>query len=398
MRNLIIGIMGCLVNCSNLGCVALTYSLLSDLNIIAEKEGVEFQYVVFDERPSQEAIDRMANKLCIDKKRIRLGTSGALQTYNLKGFLRAYSKMLIPNIQMRADIRNCDVIIDMTGGDSFSDIYGKERFYKFTSAKKESERLGVPLILGPQTYGPFMDTKVKSYAKKVIERARLVMARDNESVEYLNSFCNKEVIAVTDLAFSLPFSTVHLNASEKIKIGINPSGLLGKAKNEQTVLDNKLMTDYDLYLSKLVDQLNADGRYELHFISHVGNEAIDCFPGFDSVKYHEAFNDPIEAKSFISTMDVFIGSRMHATIGAFSAGVATIPVAYSKKFLGLFSALGYDSIVDLQKLSTEDAVQLTIEYVTDYKHLEGNTITSKAIIEKKYQQLIDSLATVLGEL
>lgn len=398
MRDLTIGIMGCLVNCANLGCVALSYSLLQNLEKIAKNNKVKFEYIVFDERSSQEAIDRMANKLCIDKKRIRLGTSGALQTYNFKGFLRAYSKMLIPNIQMRADIRNCYVIIDMTGGDSFSDIYGKERFYKFTSAKKEAEKLGVPLILGPQTYGPFMDTKVKFYAKNVIEKARLVMARDNESVEYLNSFCDKEVIAVTDLAFSLPFSTVQLNTSEKIKIGINPSGLLGKAKNEQTVLDNKLMTDYDLYLSKLVDQLNADGRYELHFISHVGNEALDCFPGFNSVKYHEAFNDPIEAKSFISTMDIFIGSRMHATIGAFSAGVVTIPVAYSKKFFGLFDAIGYRSIVDLQKMSTDEAVRLTIKYVNDYMSLKNSVKESRHLINEKYQLLMDTLTKSLNEI
>lgn len=398
MRNLIIGIMGCLINCSNLGCVALSYSLLRDLEIIAGKEEVEFQYIVFDERPSQAAIDRMTQKLGIKKEKIRIGTSGALQTYNLKGVLRSCSKMLIPNIKMMAEIKKCDVVIDMTGGDSFSDIYGKERFYKFTSAKRITEKLGVPLILGPQTYGPFMDEKVKRYAEDVIEHAQLVMARDNESVDYLKTFCSKNVFPVTDLAFTLPYAKQEFDSEGKIRIGINPSGLLGKAKVEQTNLDNKLATNYDKYVANLVHLLGSDSKYELHFISHVGNEAVECFPGYSEVVYHEAFSDPIEAKSLISSMDVFIGSRMHATIAAFSSGVATIPVAYSKKFFGLFSALGYESIVDLQKLSTKEAVQLTIEYVTDYEHLKMDAVKCKNNIREKYKGIIDNLTWCLDRI
>ena len=37
---------------------------------------------------------------------------------------------------------------------------------------------------------------------------------------------------------------------------------------------------------------------------------------------------------------------MHACIAAFSAGVPVIPMAYSRKFEGLFGALGYHRTVD----------------------------------------------------
>lgn len=398
MNDLTIGIMGCLVNCSNLGCVALSYSLLRNLEEIAQKENVKFEYVVFDEKPSRPEIDWMANKIGIDGNRISLGTCGALQSYNLKGFVRSHTKMLVPNLKMLSAIKHCDVVIDMTGGDSFSDIYGKERFYKFTAAKKAVEKLGVPLILGPQTYGPFADDKVKQYAKDVIEKAYAVMARDEESSEYLHEFCNKEIVTVTDLAFALPFERPKNKTGSKIKIGINPSGLLGTAKIEQTKLKNTLKANYDEFLRNLVKKLSSEDRYEIHFVSHVGNEAIECFSGYDGIIYHPVFSDPIEAKTFIATMDIFIGSRMHATIGAFSAGVATIPVAYSKKFKGLFGGIGYNNLVDLQTLKTEEAVARTLEYVHDYKRLEEENVEAQKVIKERYSRLMSTFTTSLSKI
>ena len=52
------------------------------------------------------------------------------------------------------------------------------------------------------------------------------------------------------------------------------------------------------------------------------------------------FKTAIQAKSYISNMDVFLGSRMHSTIGAISSGVATIPLSYAYKFEALYKEDG----------------------------------------------------------
>ena len=38
----------------------------------------------------------------------------------------------------------------------------------YTKIKELVEKLQIPLVLGPQTYGPFQDEENKKYAKKVI--------------------------------------------------------------------------------------------------------------------------------------------------------------------------------------------------------------------------------------
>ena len=48
---------------------------------------------------------------------------------------------------------------------------------------------------------------------------------------------------------------------------------------------------------------------------------------------------------------------MHACIAAFSSGVPVIPMAYSRKFEGLFGSIGYNRTVDCTK--EESAAILT---------------------------------------
>ena len=67
-----------------------------------------------------------------------------------------------------------------------------------------------------------------------------------------------------------------------------------------------------------------------------------------------AFNNPIDAKSFISGMDIFIGARMHGTIAAYSSGVPCIATAYSPKFINLFKVFDYDYVVDLTLLDNDE--------------------------------------------
>jgi polysaccharide pyruvyl transferase WcaK-like protein len=68
------------------------------------------------------------------------------------------------------------------------------------------------------------------------------------------------------------------------------------------------------------------------------------------------FNGPSEAKSYISGLDFLVAGRMHACIAAFSAGVPVVPVAYSRKFSGLFGMLDYRWMVPVTGLDTDDAL------------------------------------------
>ena len=88
----------------------------------------------------------------------------------------------------------------------------------------------------------------------------------------------------------------------------------------------------------------------------------------DKIEIAPPFNTPIEAKSYIANMDVFIGSRMHATIGSISSGVATIPFSYSRKFEGLFGNLEYPYVISARKFSLEEALEKSKSWIKTMKY------------------------------
>lgn len=386
MNRINIGIMGGLVNNPNMGCLALTYSLISLLEKIAEEEKISFSYTIFEPFPSQSSTKTLLEEFNFSADKLSVIENGKIGIYNLKSFV----KMILngpQNLKMINEIKKCSIIFDITQGDSFTDLYGLRRFYEFTSIKSLVEKVGVPIVLAPQTYGPFYDAKAKMFAKKIIEKSSFVIARDEKSVEYLSDFVDKKIYSVTDLAFALPYKKKKCKDKTKIKIGINPSGLLSKKKVEETTLVKSIKVDYDEYIARLIKKLSENDVYEIHLIPHVDDEANMSFAGFKDVIYHDKFDSPIQAKSVISQMDVFIGARMHATIAAFSSGVATIPTSYSVKFEGLFGALGYDRVVDLKTMSTDEALRKTLQYISDYKKLQEEVIDCNKTVKEKYNLL-----------
>ena len=313
-------------------------------------------------------------------------------------------------LRMINEIRSCDVVFDETFGDGFSDIYFTKSVYRDTLIKLVAACSKCKFVLTPQTYGPFKSKKLEWLAGKAISKADKVYARDKMSADYAHKISGTDVITVTDLAFSLPFNK-SLSDSDKKRFGLNISGLLWKGGFSS---DNQfgLLTNYRDYCDKLIEELGNQGM-EIHLIPHVTysldnkNEIPDGdYPYCQEL--HEMhpetilapnFRTPYDAKDYIASMDYFSGARMHSTIAAFSSDVVTIPFAYSRKFQGLYGNLHYPFIVDGTKLNTEDAIKLTLKYVSNkdelkqaqkrsFMDVEKNT----SIFKKELECIIQSLA------
>ena len=103
---------------------------------------------------------------------------------------------------------------------------------------------------------------------------------------------------------------------------------------------------------------------------------------FPSLIVAPDFKTPVEAKSYISAMDFFIGARMHATIAAFTTGVPVVPFSYSQKFEGLYTSVGYNHVISAKKVTTEEAVKQTLELLNDRSVLRKELIEHSPEIEK----------------
>ena len=336
------------MNSDNLGVGALTLANLAILRaaaIDAERD-VRFEILGWrDPRPWYETPD--------DVKNVPLRTR----------------HLVMPNGPLAEALARADAVFDIGGGDSFTDIYGPRRFLQVWSTKARTLAKRKPLILCPQTIGPFESAWSRTLARAVMNRAAAVVSRDAPSTAFLADLgVQSTVLEATDVAMRLPYAPPPARADGTVRVGLNVSGLLmsgGYTGANQFGLG----VDYPALIREIIGWFQAQDGVELHLVGHVQSEVQpvedDQRAGaalaeeFPDTVLAPMFASPVDAKSYIAGMDFFMGARMHATIAAFSSGVPVVPMAYSRKFRGVFETLGYDYVADM-KAETSDQVMARI--------------------------------------
>ena len=395
-----IALLGLPYESGNKGCEALTYSFLEILNKIAKNRNEKLEVGALTTLPLKKWI-----KSGFRTKKISSLSMPKID-YSHLSFTTYFYRNIKDKYIFLNDYKHCSCVFDFTAGDSFTDIYGEERFYTRTKLKQAVIDSGIPLVLGSQTIGPFNNPEVAAFACTVIKEAYEVYVRDEMSYEYTLKLTGREPVLTSDVAFMLPYEEGK-RESEEFNVGFNPSGLLWSGGYSR---DNQfgLKVDYQRFCKNVIGKLLSDGK-RVHLIPHAVS-ADKNFPDNDMIAVEElhaifpetikvaALDTPMEIKSYISGMDIFIGARMHATIGALSVGTPVIPFSYSRKFEGLFNSLDYEYVINGREIETEPAVNKTLSWIDNISELQKALDLSHEIINKKNVMLIDSLTTLLDKM
>ena len=376
--------MGLDFNSRNLGCSALGHSFMHILQTVASDCGLYLNMVSINYASASFS-----------------GDNFVLRDLPIHLKQKSFRKHFVQ------EVKEADLVFDFTGGDSFTDIYGLKRFFRETAFKQYVISKGKPLILGPQTLGPFNREISRRWAKSIVKNSTMVFARDKMSSEYAQKELGITPFLTTDVAFMLPVGDCALSLSKKKKIvGINVSGLMWHGgytgQNELGIsLDYKeLIEQYIEFL------LRKDWTVSLvpHVLpTDIRSPENDYQPMEElKAKYPELslapkFNSPMEAKGYISNLSFFVGSRMHATVAAFSTGVPTVPIAYSRKFQGLYHSIGYPYVIDAKTATTEAALEQLITYTMDISRLKDNVESSMGNVKNRNEEFVDEIRKLLIE-
>jgi colanic acid/amylovoran biosynthesis protein len=284
-------------------------------------------------------------------------------------------------------IDSCDAVLDVSGGDSFSDIYGPSRFNNIYRPKVIAINRGKPLILLPQTYGPFKNAAVRAVAEVVTRGASMAWARDENSFSILKellgeNFSPEKHLCGVDMAFGLPAkpalelldTRLQYWLSNKVPdaplLGFNISGLIYN-DSQAAIAMYGFKADYRAVVYGFLSKVLADTKAQVVLIPHVMDKpghyesdlaaCMDVANKIDSsfadrIALAPCISDPSQVKWLISQMDWFCGTRMHSTIAGLSSGVPTATISYSDKAKGVFETCGQSGQIIDPRLIAENEI------------------------------------------
>lgn len=314
-------------------------------------------------------------------------------------------RAMLPGGALWAALGRCDVVLDIGGGDSFTDIYGAKRLAFLWWSKFVARLLGKGLVLSPQTIGPFGKPWSRLLASYILAQAEMVFARDPQSLAELDVLSpDARGALATDVAFAMPFE--RREHGPGIHVGINVSGLLfngGYSGRNEFGLE----IDYADFSRRLISALQEKPEVRVHLVAHVLSDELPQDDDRSAIRTLSAefpgaicapdFAGPIEAKSYIAGLDMLVGGRMHACIAAHSSGVPVIPVAYSRKFSGLFEGiLGYPWIIPVKGMATDDAIDFVLGSLDRRDELATACAASRARVDELLDGYVNDLVPIFA--
>lgn len=274
--------------------------------------------------------------------------------------------------------RRFDLVWDTRSGDSFADIYGLHRHTTMSLVHEFAAQAGVPVVLAPQTIGPFHTRRGRALARRSLNRSALVFARDPISAAAAADL-GRPVDAVTsDLVFGIRQPVV----GEERDVLLNVSGLLWQENHH---VDG---ASYREAIQRIIRGLLADGR-AVTLMPHVLESPNADNDAPVSAELAETFRGEVDvftptdlddARSAIAGAQLVIGARMHACLNALSVGTPAVAMAYSRKFAPLMKSVGWEHIVPLTAPDAGSAVEIADAVLA---HASSAGLAEEAALAKK---------------
>ncbi|MFC1663747.1 polysaccharide pyruvyl transferase family protein, partial [Patescibacteria group bacterium] len=308
----------------------------------------------------------------------------------IKIFPSFIKKFFLKKISFLNILKKFDLILDLSEGDSFTDLYGIKRMLVYGFVKIIPINLGISVIMLPQTVGPFRLLPSKILAKWILNRVEKICVREPESKKIILEIINKKdkLISSFDLGFLLSAKKIK-NSSLFAKlrwapsaVGINISGLIYDNNQRKKIL-KKNFNYSELIKDIIVKLINISPNSTIFLVPHVYsvNKGIKYDDLAATFKIYNNLPDNIkekifileknyscsELKWFIGNLSFFVGTRMHSCISAISSCVPTVFISYSHKSLGIIENLGLKECALDMKLLNEEQILKRISDIFEKK-------------------------------
>lgn len=261
-----------------------------------------------------------------------------------------------------------NLIIDVSGfnlGSKWSIEYHEAFLNNIRLAKKYN----IPIILMPQSFGPFDYTPEKEHLiseiADLLPYVKIIFAREREGYQMLiDTFHLTNVELSTDLVLQnkgINIENIYVNL-QSINVPEVSSGSVGIVPNKQCFTHgdkHKIFRIYKSIISKLIEQ-----KKEVYIFRHSSEDMDACKEIYDLCTddhVHLLENDfsCLEYDAFVQNFDFIVCSRYHGIVHAYKNCVPSILLGWAVKYKELAELLGqgrYNFDITNEDLKVSDVV------------------------------------------
>ena len=243
--------------------------------------------------------------------------------------------------------KNIDILVSI-GGDIYTipQVLRSQETYPYYNSLVDFcavvNKYGIPVVLYGASVGPFgRYKKAIQYYSKNLKEYKIILARENRTMDYLDTIGVNNSIFFPDPAFTVEASENEI--TEKKYIGFNFSPL--SIKEVYGVINDNAVnricqiiqsvykeTGKDILLIPHVISKNPNDD-DLQFLKHVQNGLSEDTKTHSLIaNYRDGF---LGVKAQLRQCNVVVSARMHCAINAIVESVPSIMVSYSQKTVGM---------------------------------------------------------------
>ncbi len=293
-------------------------------------------------------------------------------------------------------VRESDIMI-MAGGGYFNDHWQDAfpaRYFELLIA----HTLNKPVFIIGQTLGPFDNKISRLFIKKQLEKIKLIIVRDNQSKEILQSMGIKNDIRVTADEANIIDEAKPIIAAKRektLKIGVMATGYRKYVAPHNANLSVSSNADnYYNALAEIFDKLIEEHGATINFIASANYES--CNEVISRMKhkkytnyYHKLSCDEFIAK--IQMNDYIISTNMHPLIIGNAYNLPTIALSYNFKIDNFMDKIGrVDKVWNIEKIDPEKILETINHELKNYDDV-CKTIKQDSISVRKNSKLNSQL-------
>lgn len=367
------------------------YYLTSEQNepvIQSEKKGLEIVYPIL-EHPSRKFKSKQNIKYTKTLK-IKWGMVAFFDLLKSFLILANSTREIVKKFSSKEKIKSIEIMeqvdaVFMKGGgllQTYGGLSSTYSMYFWVYPLLLAHKLGKPVYIMPNSFGPFEGPLVKKIAYVALKKCKLITARESFSQKILEEQLSLSVPNYADLAFELPkfnldkneiFEKFNLPIDKKmVALTMRPYRFPHSSNPEKAYsIFKKEMADFiswlyqNGYMPVIVEHtlaVNAhenDGACIRDVVSMLGQDEYRVVS--------ESAYDCEDLKYVYSLFQYIVGTRFHSMIFSFGSNIPGIAISYTgNKSTGIMHDMKLDDyVLDINEVTSENLKRKFIQLINN---------------------------------